>query len=163
MTRRTLWLDIMVTLRLVDLDPEDRKLFGHLSAYVDDQQRIVVGLGSREAGEIFLHRLLMPTASYVDHVDGNPRNNTRSNLRKCTLSQNQGNRRLNKNNVSGYKGVGIHSQTGLWRARITVTKAGKSREKHLGLYETPEAAARAYNKAAVKYFGEFAKLNKVTE
>jgi len=62
---------------------------------------------------------------------------------------------MNRNNLSGYKGVTLHRK-GKWKAKIQFNKKGI----YLGLYDTPEEAAIAYNKAAKEYFGEFAKLNR---
>lgn len=103
----------------------------------------------------YMHQLILKDSKRIDHIDGNPLNNTRKNLRSCTQSENTKNHSLNKNNTSGYKGVGWHKQMKKWRAYIEVNWEHKS----LGLYNTKEQAAIAYNMAAKKYFGEFAKLN----
>lgn len=106
---------------------------------------------------IMMHSLLcpIPAGMEVDHVDGNPLNNRRNNLRACTRSQNQFNKGRNKNNTSGYKGVSSVQKTGRWRARINVD--GKA--IYLGSYETKKSAARAYNEACLKYHLEFSKPN----
>jgi len=93
----------------------------------------------------------------IDHHDQNSLNNKRNNLRPCTRSQNLANGRRQSNNTSGFRGVSWHEGGGKWRAYITVN----GKRKHLGLYCYKTTAARAYNKAAVKYFGEFAVLNKI--
>jgi len=139
------------------VDEIDLARFGHLSAWIDDLGRIKISLGSREEGKAFLHRLILDTFSAVDHINGNPADNRRGNLREATLSQNQGNRKTSLFSKSGYKGVSWHKASKKFRARLG-TKTG---EIYLGLFDSPEAAALAYNEAAVKYFGEFAKLNKV--
>lgn len=91
-----------------------------------------------------------------DHIDRNPFNNVTSNLRKCTVTQNIQNRvKWVKNSSSKYKGVCWHKKCKKWSAQIGVKKA----QVHLGLFETEEAAALAYNKAALEHFGEFAHLN----
>lgn len=87
----------------------------------------------------------------VDHVDGNKTNNRAANLREATLSQNKGNSRIHANNTSGAKGV--NRSHGKWRARIQVN--GKWHA--LGVYNTVEAASNAYQAAAAKHFGEFAR------
>jgi len=104
---------------------------------------------------IRMHRfILQPTKNLqVDHIDGNGLNNQRSNLRLCTGQQNSQNCRLARHNTSGYKGV-TFDRTG-YRARITFNR----KQILLGYFSTPEEAAQAYNKAAIKYFGRFAKLN----
>jgi hypothetical protein len=91
----------------------------------------------------------------VDHLDLNKLNNTRSNLRKCTHSQNQHNRSKYANNISGYKGVFWHKHEKKWQAAIKAN--GKI--IYLGYYADAQDAARAYDAAALKYHGEFARLN----
>lgn len=107
---------------------------------------------------IVLHRLIMKAASthVVDHINGNRLDNRKENLRLCTWSQNQGNRKMNKNNTSGYRGVIWVAQRNYWVARLK--KDGTP--KHLGCFKTKEEAAKAYKIAAIKQFGEF--LNTTT-
>lgn len=93
----------------------------------------------------------------VDHINGNTSDNRWYNLRACSRSQNQGNQKLHKNNISGYKGVCFHKITNQWMAQISF----KSKRIYLGLFSCKHRAAEVYNKAALEYFGEFAKLNKI--
>lgn len=101
---------------------------------------------------IFMHELITGEKR-IDHKDGDGTNNRRSNLRTATLEQNGQNMRKRSDNSSGYKGVDQHQ--GRWRARIKVL----GREVSLGGFDNPIAAAAAYDAAATKHFGEFAKLN----
>lgn len=89
----------------------------------------------------------------VDHKDGNGLNNRRSNLRPALQQQNMMNRPALSNNRSGYKGV--TAQRGKWRAAIALD----GKQAFLGYFPTPEAAAHAYDQAAVVMFGEFARFN----
>lgn len=82
-------------------------------------------------------------------------NNTRNNLRLATYSQNRVNRELRSNNKSGFKGVCWNKSRENWEVTIQIN--GKHR--HIGYYDTPEEAARVYDEAAIKYHGEFARLN----
>ena len=108
-----------------------------------------------------LHRFIMdcPSGMVVDHIDGNPLNNTRSNLRICTPAQNAMNKKPYKNKTATrYKGV--YTVTGCknkWQAQINYNK----KYLYLGSFDSQEKAAEAYNNAAIKYYGEFAHLNKV--
>lgn len=102
---------------------------------------------------IRMHQILMntPKGMHTDHIDGNPINNQKSNLRVCTASQNLMNRGRTRINRSGFKGVSWHKVTKKWQARIKV----KRKEMHLGYFKIPEAASEAYKEAAKKYHGEF--------
>jgi len=103
------------------------------------------------------HRLafvLMSEAmpDYVDHADGDRQNNRWDNLRVCDMSQNMSNRGASTRSASGVKGVFQHKPSGRWRAQIMVMYKTVS----LGYFDTCDAAAEAYRRAAVYYFGEFA-------
>jgi hypothetical protein len=106
-----------------------------------------------------MHRVIMetPGGMEIDHIDGNGLNNQKSNLRHCTHSQNNMNGRKHKSNTTEFKGVFMQKRTRKWKAQIGYNHA----TKYLGCYDTAIEAAIAYNNAAVKYFGEFAKLNQV--
>lgn len=104
-----------------------------------------------------LHRFILGAkiGDIVDHIDGNGLNNTRKNLRLVTASQNGANRRKIKIKTSKYKGV-HKRENGKWRAAIRVNK----KLINLGTFEYEIDAARAYNKAAISIFGDFACLNR---
>lgn len=106
-----------------------------------------------------MHRVIMnpPAGMDVDHINGNKLDNRRANLRICTRSQNLRNSAAHSDNASGFKGVSWFKPAQRWKARIWVD----NKEKHLGYFDTPEAAALAYNEAAKKYHGEYARLNEV--
>jgi hypothetical protein len=104
-----------------------------------------------------MHRQVMgfPEGLAVDHRNHNLLDNTRENLRVCTLTQNQGNRRPKRNGTSRFLGVSRHRASGKWQAQIT--RRGKVTP--LGIYADEEEAAKAYDVAARAYFGEFARPN----
>jgi hypothetical protein len=106
-------------------------------------------------GVVHMHRLITnaPKEMQVDHINGDGLDNRRSNLRVCTRAENQGNRKMSKNNAAGYKGVAPYG--GKYRSQIK----HNGKVYHLGYFTDPVEAARAYDAAAKKYHGEFAKLN----
>lgn len=91
-----------------------------------------------------------------DHIDNNPLNNQRNNIRLANRSQNGANTHINKNNTSGYKGVHQRKDNKRWVAYIT-----KDRKRfYLGQFPTAETAYIAYCSAAIVLYGEFARLDK---
>jgi hypothetical protein len=104
-----------------------------------------------------MHRIIVGAkpSEQVDHRDGDGLNDQRNNLRTCTNSQNQHNRRLQKNNTTGFKGVYLHKPTKQWVSYIRLD--GKLH--YLGLYATPRDAAHAYDRAAKEMHGDFARDN----
>ena len=106
---------------------------------------------------IHMHRVVSNTSDGMetDHRDGDGLNNQRYNLRDSTHSQNIANITKRSDNTSGYKGVHWHKHRKKWASQIRV--AGK--KISLGYYDSAEEAARAYDRAALKYFGPYAVLN----
>ena len=105
----------------------------------------------------YMHRLIVhaPEGMYVDHINGDGLDNRTENLRICTNRQNCMNAKKRMNATSRYKGVHYHSQSKRWRAQIRIDK----RKVYLGCFAAERDAAKAYNEAARKHFGEYAALN----
>jgi hypothetical protein len=106
-----------------------------------------------------LHRRILgaPQEMLCDHINGNTLDCRRCNLRLCNKAQNQENKGKLINNTSGYKGIYWHTIGKKWCVSIMVN----GKKKHIGLFKTKELAALAYNEAAIKYHGEFARLNEI--
>jgi hypothetical protein len=107
-----------------------------------------------------LHRVVMRITDskvQIDHKDHNGLNNQKKNLRPCTPSLNGGNQSISKLNTSGFKGVHYSKNNHNWVARITVQRTRIS----LGSFANISDAAKAYNKAALRYFAQFSRLNKI--
>lgn len=116
------------------------------------------GYDGRRRGRIVrLHRVIMgaPPEVEVDHINRNRLDNRRSNLRFATSAENARNCKRNKRNTSGYKGVRFNSLAQRWGASVVF----EGNAYWLGLFNTPEAAAFAYDLAASALHGEFAATN----
>ena len=104
-----------------------------------------------------MHRLIMNAkpGQQVDHIDHDKLNNQRFNLRVCTMTQNNRNIRLRKDNVTGYKGVTIESSTGHFRPNVYKDGVALS----FGNFKDIHHAALARDLWAVDLYGEFASTN----
>jgi hypothetical protein len=142
------------------IDAEDAYRAAQYRWGLDKHSYLYTGIGCKMVG---LHRFLLNLevgdSKIVDHIDRNPLNNTKVNLRLCSGAQNQGNRKINKNNTSGYRGVSWEKTNQKWKACVYKN----NKQIWLGLFDSKEKAAIAYNDAAIIYFGDFATLNFVKE
>lgn len=128
-------------------------------------RHVVTGLKTtiKENGKrktVLLHRLILNVSDIIDHVNNNPLDNRRKNLRVCSYAENARNRKNQKNQNGNLKGVKrkiLKSGHVRYVARIIIDGV----EKHAGVFETPQQAALAYNEAAKKYHSQFAALNVV--
>ena len=110
----------------------------------------------KNANKYFIDIHSRPPVGYViDHINGNPLDNRAVNLRLCTIRENHLNSRISITNTTGFKGVSKRKN----RYVAQITSMG--RRVYLGMYKLPEEAAKAYNQAAIRHFGEFARLNDV--
>ena len=95
----------------------------------------------------------------VDHKNRNKFDNRFRNLRKATCSQNGANRTKQVNNTSGFKGVTWDKSRKKWKAQLKKNGRMVFQERYPGTKAGKIQAAKAYNKAAVEHFGEFAYQN----
>jgi len=118
-----------------------------------------IGYAVRQDRErtVSMHRLIMdpPGGMVVDHIDNNRANNCRFNLRVCTPLQNARNRPRSSRSHSRFKGVEYAKRLEKWYAKWWYNK----RNHRLGYFDTEIDAARGYDLAAVRWFGDFAYLN----
>jgi len=116
--------------------------------------------GDRSIGEpyrVYMHRLINKTGMFTDHINMDRLDNRRRNLRDATYQQNVAN--TSKKGVSRsskYKGVNLDkNRKGLWVAKICFNR----KYQYLGRFKNEVDAARAYDVAAVKLFGVYARPN----
>lgn len=127
---------------------ERGKLYARRSIYPNGQKSKIT---------ISMHRQILAAqkGQICDHINMDTLDNRKCNLRLCNRSQNSQNRNALSSNSSGYKGVSWDVTKNKWQVQI------QARKKHikLGRYFCIIKAAKAYDNAAIKYHGEFARLN----
>lgn len=141
----------------IRIDIGDLWIFRHHSWYVQKGPRPYV-YTKLNGKTTYLHRLITsaPAGLVVDHIDGNPLNNARSNLRVCSQGANLAARRkLHNSSRCGYRGVSYFRRKDTYSAQVCVS----GRKIHLGCFKNPEVAARVYDEAASILWGPFAVLN----
>jgi hypothetical protein len=108
---------------------------------------------------LLLHRVInnTPEGMITDHINRNPLDNRKKNLRTCTHGQNMINRSGYRKSKSKYRGVSWASDKGKWR--VTINVDGK--KIHGGYYENEEEGALAYNFLSAEYHGDFSVKNKI--
>lgn len=103
-----------------------------------------------------MHRIIAkaPKNMHVDHIDGDPLNNRKENLRLVSQAENNRNNKMRGCNTSGYKGVCWHKATQKYIARIGVN----GKKVHLGVFDDAKVAYRAYCQASEKYHGKYGRV-----
>jgi hypothetical protein len=143
------------------VDLEDYNKIKDLILYVvSDSHNLYVKFNANtdnKRQDMPLHRYIMkcPKGYVVDHIDGNGLNNSKKNLRVCRQMNNMWNTSKRTLRGSVYKGISKDLRSGKWVVRITCN----NKRYFIGRYKTEVNAAQAYNFAAEKYHGEFAKYN----
>lgn len=112
--------------------------------------------GTADSDPLRMHRFVLKTKSklVVDHMNGNKLDNRKTNLRLCTVAQNNFGRGIKKDNTSGCKGVHFNKPTGKWMARISAY----GKRKYLGLFKTKELAYSAYKEVSKELHGDFSNI-----
>lgn len=115
--------------------------------------------GRKKWISIPMHRYLLkaPKGQDVDHINGNKLDNRRCNLRLVTRSHNKARGGVTKRNTSGYRGVSWDKRANKWLSIIIVN----GKRIHIGLFDDIKAAAMAYNREALYYFGEYSYWNEI--
>lgn len=144
------------------IDAEDVRKIRYHKWRMDSNGRIITGNSTSKNPKRELSRFLLDITDeniVVDHKDGNPKNNRKSNLRVCTFQENKKNISYMPNNTSGWIGVLWDKQRKKWAPEIR----NEYNRWHLGRYTTLEEAVYARFCAEEMLYGEFRNTNKDTE
>ena len=139
------------------MDDEDYPRVSGYAWWACQNPRSCAVRGWVDGREIYLHRFILdaPRNMQVDHINGDALDNRRCNIRICTVRENHCNvRKTVRDTTSRHKGVCRYLK-GTWQAGIKVN----GKRINLGHFDDEIDAARAYDRAALIHFGEFARIN----
>jgi hypothetical protein len=149
---------------ITQVDDEDYSFLSQFNWWSSKHKHCYYVETKRGGKIVRMHRLIMGVTDkkdFIDHIDHNGLNNQKKNLRVCTNSENVRNKRKHMG-ASKYMGVALHNVVSrhgkhysCWKVRITHNK----KVMFLGLFKNEIEAAKAYDRAAIMYHGEFANLN----
>ena len=143
------------------VDDEDYEILNRFSWYLIERTDGCYAYTKIDGNTVYMHQFVLPSNDpklTPDHKNGNGLDNQKINLRLATPSQQGANRGKQSNGKSSqYKGVCWDKENRKWIVHIKVDK----KMIHLGRFKSEKRAAVIYNEAAVKHFGEFAKLNTI--
>ncbi len=125
--------------------------FGHRTGNTTNSIRPTRNIGNKI---IRMYRVILNAkkGEIIDHINGDPLDNRKQNLRICTKSQNCMNSKMRSNNTSGFKGVNKGNRRTTWRAEIWLN----NKKINLGCFKNIYDAVFARKEGEVKYHGEFA-------
>lgn len=143
--------------KFIIVDDEDYERLRSYTWYVSGNHSSVFRYSTEYGQFISIAKDVMRKSYQMyDHKDRNPFNNRKENLRPCSIQQNNCNKvKYKKNASSKYKGVHLLKKNNKWSVNIQVN----GRNIHIGSFHSEDNAGIAYDRAAIKYFGEFAVLN----
>jgi hypothetical protein len=144
------------------VDPEDYYRYGHMKWCLGAHRAkayAVCGVKQKDGSikTVGLHRIIKKPGKgrVADHWNNNSLDNRNGNLRSATQAQNSYNRKKRKNATSKYIGVSFHKKTKKWRVKIK----HRGKDRCIGRFKKEIDGARAYDCAALKFRGEYARLN----
>lgn len=142
-------------------DKEDYQKIKDICWYKDTKTGYIRGHVPNCGGRTSLHRIVMNAVKgeTIDHINHKLEDNRKSNLRKCSRSQNSANSVTRKDNNSGYPGVSYSRGKKKWFAQICVN----GERINLGYFDTKNGAILARDEASEKYFKEFTYQNSLKQ
>jgi len=137
------------------IDLEDVEQIKKVKWYRDDKGYAYTGTKNRK-----MHRAILNLVKYrdskikVDHINGNPLDNRKSNLRKCSHADNLKNRNFEEGSER-FNGISLNKKSKTWETYIGVD----NERIRLGFYKDKIEAIAARLEAEIKYYGEYAGNN----